>query len=382
MKKKELHIVYIITKLELGGAQKVCLELFNGLPADQIKTDLIAGSGGPLADTVQNKANVQFIASLEHAASWRTLLGDIRSFIALVQMLRKIKKENPHVVVHTHSTKAGLLGRWAAWCAGIKKRVHTVHGYAFHNHQRWIPWSVIYLLELLTSFITTHYICVSSQDVKTGLRLFPRFAERHTIIRAAVNWQQFYIPARKTTPFPIDNAIFVFGTVSCFKPQKNLFDLLSAFAIVHKKLPHTRLEIIGDGQLRTAITDWIKQQNLTKVITLHGWQTNVAPIMQKWNSFVLSSLWEGLPCAVVEARLFKLPVLAYDTGGIHDVISTYENGILYKQGDWQQLAQGMHTVATNKPLYTKLQNHADHLHDFNTTYMLSEHTRLYKKLVS
>jgi len=299
----------------------------------------------------------------------------------LIRQIKIFKKKYPNLIVHTHSTKAGITGRWAAFFAGVKNRVHTVHGYAFHAHQSKYVWFAIYLAELVTSFITTHFVCVSSQDVKTGIKLFPRFTQKHSIIRAAIDTQQF-MPAKLATAFPIENQTFIFGTVACFKKQKNLFDLLQAFALVHKKQPNARLELIGDGSLRPSIEQWIAHRKLSSVITLHGWQNQVAPIMLNWHAFVLSSLWEGLPCAIIEARLLKLPVLSYNTGGIHDVIFPGENGFLYAQGQWQQLADGMLSLTHDQPLYNKLQQYCDNLKDFDTQHMVDEHIELYKELSS
>jgi glycosyltransferase involved in cell wall biosynthesis len=236
------------------------------------------------------------------------------------------------------------------------------------------------LCELITSFITTHFVCVSSEDVKTGIKLFPRFAQKHSIIRAAVS-TEFFIPAQKINSFPVYQKPFIFGTIACFKKQKNLFDLLQAFELVHTKNNNTLLEIIGDGAMRQNIEQWIKDHNLTHAITLHGWQQSVASHMLNWHAFVLSSLWEGLPCAIIEARLLKLPVLSYNTGGIHDVIIPGENGFLYAQKDWQSLAHGMLSLTSNKELYTKLQSHPDDLKDFETSNMVQEHLQLYRTLM-
>lgn len=378
---KDTCVVYIVTQLELGGAQKICLSLFNKIPQEGITTKLISSAQGILVPQVKDSPNAILLPSLKRAVSLRGIWHEVKAFISLVRTVRRLKKEYSHIIVHTHSTKAGILGRWAAFFAGIKQRVHTVHGYAFHQHQNWLKWFVIYSVELVTSLITTHFVCVSSEDVKTGIRLFPRFAHKHSIIRAAVDWQQFYIPARRTEHFPLNNEPFIFGTVSCFKPQKNLFDLLNAFEYVHLYNPDTRLEIIGDGAQRPQIEQWIIEHGLGYAITLHGWQDTVEPIMAHWHAFTLSSLWEGLPCAVVEARLLKLPVLSYKTGGIGDVIFPGENGLLFAQGKWQDLAQGMLELSTNKELYKKLQHHHDDLYDFNNDGMVKQHIKLYEHLI-
>ena len=372
-------LVYIITHMELGGAQKVCLSLCSGFKSHQLHTYLITGRQGILADQINGPFKTIFLDSLKREVGIKALLQEIKTFFSLIKMLRTLRKQHKKVIVHTHCTKAGILGRWAAWIAGIKVRIHTIHGYAFHDHQSRIKWLLHYLPELLTSFITTHFVCVSAADAKTGIALFPRFSRKHSIIRAAIAWEQFYIPARKPeSDSPSEH--FIFGSISCFKEQKNLFDLLSAFKMVHDACPVARLEIIGDGILRPALQTWIKEHNVSDYVTLHGWQNNVVPFMLNWKAFVLSSLWEGLPCAVVEARMLKLPVLAYNTGGINEVITPGANGFLYPQKEWKQLAQGMITLIQSPQLHQKLQSYSDNLADFNDHSMIQSHHKLYKRL--
>ncbi len=374
---KKISVVYIITQLELGGAQKVCLSLHNGMPAHGIETFLIAGRG-QLADTLAPSESVFILPVLQRTVSWAT---DLQIFFNLIRILKKIKRANAHLIVHTHSTKAGILGRWAAFFARIP-RVHTIHGFALHAHQHWTSWILIYLAELITSFITTQYVCVSSYDSALGMQLFPGFNNNYRMIRAAVHWQHFYNPKKIATPYPIDGQPFIFGAIACFKPQKNIIDLFKAFNYVHEHNPHVVLEVIGDGQLRPELEDWIAQHGLAHAIILRGWQQNVAPIMQRWHAFALSSLWEGLPCAVVEARLMKIPVISYATGGIGDVIYDGKNGFLVAQKDWPALAQRMLAITFDQELHTRLQQYPDDLSDFDNGAMIQAHALLYTHLAS
>jgi len=374
--KKEIHVVYIITKLELGGAQKVCLTLFRGL-AD-VGSSLISGSHGYFVSQVQDEKSVYLLPELEREISPLFFIREARALVVLIKKLRELKQQHPHVIVHTHSSKAGILGRWAAFFVGIKVRIHTIHGFGFHDHQRTLFWLASYLVELITSCITTHYVCVSSADIATGLKIIPRFSQKYSLIRAAVDWHKFtpahYTPAQ----FPQEQAPFIFGSIACFKPQKNLFDLLQAFELVHAFNPHTRLELIGDGILRPALEAWVKEHGLVDTVYFHGWQQEVAPIMFSWHAFVLSSLWEGLPCSVVEARLLRLPVVSYDTGGIHDVIIPARNGLLYPQKKWRALAEGMKLICSDKETFAQLQRNSEDLHQFQDTTMIKQHEELYQ----
>ena len=377
MNTTNINVLYIITKLELGGAQKVCLSLVRGLQKAGANAILISGTQGKLVNQAKELSNVILIDNLKREISFNLLFHEIKSFIILIKQIRKLKKIYPNLIVHTHSTKAGIIGRWAALFAGIKIRIHTIHGYAFHSHQNKIKWAIIYIFELFASVITTHFVCVSSEDVKTGIKLFPKFSKKYSIIRAAVDYNKF---AKFNVATKTNDQKFIFGTVACFKKQKNLFDLLKAFEIAHTKNKNCFLEIIGDGDLRNEIEQWIAEHNIQHNVTLHGWQHNVAEIMLNWNAFVLSSLWEGLPCAVIEARLLKLPVLAYNTGGIHDVIIQGKNGFLYQQGDWQEMANGMLKILDDKNLYQNLQNYTEDLTEFHNAKMVKKHIELYQKL--
>ncbi len=374
----KLHILYIITKLELGGAQKVCLSLMRGLKESGNNIKLISGTDGILTNELKDSPDIIMLANFKREVSIFYIFKEIKNFIELIKKIRELKKIYPNLIIHTHSTKAGLLGRWAGLFAGVKNRIHTIHGYGFNNYQNKLTWLFTYLPELITSVITTHFICVSSEDVKTGIKLLPNFKNKHSIIRAAVEWEKFY-PTKRIYE---TKDKFIFGTISCFKKQKNLIDLFKAFKLAYQENNNCALEVIGDGELRPELESWITQNNLENQIVLHGWKHNVAEIMINWDAFVLSSLWEGLPCAIIEARLLKLPILSYKTGGISDVISQGKNGFLFEQGNWQELSMGMQKLMKNKKLCYKLKNYKEDLTDFKDSVMLQKHINLYKKFTN
>lgn len=381
---KAVHVVYILTKLELGGAQKICISLFKGTKEKGSESTLITGSEGILVDEIKDYDSVYLIDSFKHEVGFKNIINEFKSFFQIIKLLRKLKKKNKNIIVHTHSTKAGIIGRVAAFFAGIKTRVHTVHGFGFNEYQSIIKWLFIYFSELATSLITTHFVCVSQKDIETGATLFPRFKNKVTLIRAAVEYEKFYIPAvriKEKVEFINKENEFIFGTISCFKPQKNILDLLEAFKLVFQKNKKIKLQIIGDGVLRPILENWISKNNLENEILLLGWQNNVASIMKSWNCYVMSSLWEGLPCSIVEARLMKLPVIAYSVGGISEVVFNEQNGFLINPKDIKALAKRMEQISFDSNLEHQLSSFNDNLGSFNNFYMIEQHINLYKQLI-
>lgn len=380
-----VHVVYVITKLELGGAQKVCLALMQGMNQSETSCSLISGDQGVLIPQTEQFASVYLLKSLTREIGIKSVFQEIRAFFDIVSQLKKLKSKYPSIVVHTHSTKAGILGRWAAFFARIKHRVHTVHGYGFHDHQSAIKRSVIIFIEYFSSLITTHFICVSEKDHAIGIRLFPFFRKKSSIIRAAIDDVHFFSPAQKDV-ISEESETIVIGTVSCFKPQKNIFDLLRAFKFVYDNVrpdfkKRLLLQIIGDGQQRDKIQSWIVQHKLAARIELLGWQQDVVTVMRSWKIFALSSLWEGLPCAVIEARLCGLPVVAYDVGGIAEVIKNYKNGFLVPVGQWREFGEKLLGLTNDENLCRSMAQYSDVLDSFQQKVMIEEHKKLYLDLV-
>ncbi len=379
---KKNSVLYIITKLELGGAQKVCLSLLNGLNKNGDFAGIITGDEGALVGEVKNFESIFLLSEFKREVGIKNIFNEAKLFIKLIRIIKSVKKKQPNLIIHTHSTKAGMLGRWAAFFAGVKNIVHTIHGFGFHDGQNKIVWLIIYLAELATFFITTKFICVSDFDLNIGLKLFPFFKKRSCKINAAVDYEKFYIPAKKLENLKKDK--FVVGTVSCFKPQKNLIDLLRAYKKLLDDLSYEKfnkkilLQIVGDGILRHELEEFVLKNNLEKNVEILGWQNDVSEYMHSWDLFVLSSLWEGLPCAVVEARLAKLPVIAYKISGIPEVVFNDVNGFLVVAGDWESLSGRIKLLVKDKLKYEQMSNYQDNLIDFKSSAMVQDHIRLYK----
>lgn len=394
----DLHVVHIITRLDPGGAQKVCLLLLDGIQRQGGKASLISGSTGELVALAKKFDSVFLLKSLKHSIGLRSTLSDLKSFFQIIFLLRSLKKKSPNLIVHTHTPKAGILGRFAAFFAGVGKRVHTIHGLSFNKYQIWPVRIAIKTVEWFASLVTTHFICVSRADYNICQHLYPRFEKKSSIIYPAVDWRSF-IPARRADNFvgevlqKKDKEQIKIGSISCFKPLKNLIDLFGAFKnvvvyIENKKngsdkiVPRIELtlEVVGDGKLRPQLENWIMENGMESKIKLLGWKHNIQDLMTRWDIFAMTSLKEGLPCAVVEARFATLPVVAYAVGGIPEIIIHGKNGLLAKPHDLKSFTSNLSKLVLSNELRQKISTCSEDLSTFHDEAMCKKHLDLYTRL--
>ena len=333
-------ILHIITRLDLGGAQKSVLALITQLQQNNsdFEVYLISGVHGELVAQTNDLKNVMLLNSLVWEIKPKNFLLELQNFIKLIHIMRKLKKQHKTVILHTHTIKAGTIGRWAGLLAGIQIRIHTIHGFAFHPYQNKMIWLLFYLIELFNSLITTHFICVSSQDLKAGSEIFPQFSKKASIIRAATLLNDFAQSDLRLQP--AYSKIVTLGTIASLKPGKNLFELLKAFKFAQKQLKTEnialKLEIVGDGPLRVPLEIYLSHHNLSSSVKITGWTQKPMLYAQNWAGFIFTSLWEGLPCALIEIKALKIPIFAYQVGGLIDLID--QSDLTYP-GKWLELAQ-------------------------------------------
>ena len=329
----------IITMLELGGAQEVALFTAAHLDRARFRPVLLTGPGGLLTEEAQALPGVEvgIVPSLGRPIRpWR----DLRALVELVRLLRRYRPQ----VVHTHSSKAGILGRWAAWLAGVPVIVHTIHGFGITPSQP--AWLRVLLigLERLTGLITTHWVAVADVNIEEGLRwkLFHR--ERATVIRPGIDPRPFQAPLppqerdRVRAELGAASGDKLVGMVACLKPQKAPRDFVAVAARVCTRLPAARFVLVGDGDLRAAVEEDIRLAGLGDRVRIAGWRRDVPAVMRALDAFLLTSHWEGLARVLLEARAAAVPVVATRVGGAEEAITDGRHGRLCAAGDIEGLA--------------------------------------------
>lgn len=331
-------VCHIITKLELGGAQEVALHAVSHLDRSKYRPVLIAGPGGLLTDEARRLSHVDVRILPELGRSIR-LFGDLAALVKLTTLLRGLRP----AVVHTHSSKAGILGRWAAWMAGVPVIVHTIHGYGITPAQpRWLQ-RLLVMIERFTGWITTQWIAVSQADIRKG-RSWALFSDNVALVRPGIDPQPFQRAVdrgereRIRREFGAQAATQLVGTVACLKPQKAPEDFIAVAQRVITALPAVRFVLIGDGELRARVESLISRYGIQDRVYLAGWRRDVPAVMHALDTFLLTSHWEGLPRVLLEARVVGVPVVATNVGGAEEVVVDQAVGELCQAGDIEGLA--------------------------------------------
>jgi len=349
--KHKINILYVITKLELGGAQKQLLELIRGLDKARFNIFLFTAQKGILMpDALSiNELHVKRSGWLERN------LNPIKDLFSLVELFIFIKR-NKIDIIHTHSSKAGILGRIAGRLAGAKTVMHTVHGWPFHQYQPFLAGIIFLWLERIAATCSDKLIVVSQSDLHKGLKYICNNQNKYALMNYGVeidlNAEQSCEAIKKE--LRIKEGDLIVGNISCFKPQKAPLDFLKLASLVKKSHPRVKFVLVGDGILRKKIQSQILHFGLQDSFTLTGWRKDIPKLLSNIDILVLTSLWEGMPISVLEAIRCAKPVVATDTGGIREIVVDGYNGFLVKPQDIQSMSEKLSLLLNNKGLREKM----------------------------
>ena len=373
-------VLYLITKLELGGAQKQLLSLCSGLDKEKFAIYLFTADSGLLVEDASKVFGINLYLSkfLDRPINpFKDLLAffEIASFI-------KSKKIN---VVHTHSSKAGILGRLAARVAGVKRIVHTVHGWSFNDFQPYLSRHFYILLERLCARLSDKIVVVSEYDKEKGLSEHIGGRNQYLVVPYGIDHSEFKAESYSLRKeFGIPSSVLLVGMIACFKSQKAPQDFIEAARLITSKSGNVKFIMIGDGQMRGHVQELISRYQLQDKVILAGWRRDIPQVLCALDIFVLTSLYEGMPIVVLEAMAAAKPVVATNTGGIAEVIKDGEDGFLVTPKAPQEMADRIFTLLTDENLRKRLGENASLSvsENFSVPSMVLAHQQLYLKSIT
>lgn len=377
-------IVHVITRLDLGGAQHNTLHTVSHLDPARYDVLLVCGRGGFLDAQAAERAAP---ARLRRLDSLVREVSPGRDLLALLQLASLFLSEKPDVV-HTHSSKAGILGRLAAKLAGVPVVVHTYHGFGFNDFQPPRTKALYAALERLCCAVTDAIVFVSRANEAYGRAHRLGDPARYRLIRSGVDLAGY--PARLADKAK-KKAELGFGrhkplvvSIGNLKPQKNPGDFVAVAQKVSAELPEAEFLFIGEGPLRTKLEFQVIASGLSHRFRLPGWRQDAAEWLAAADVFVLTSLWEGLPRALVEAMKSGLPCVCYAADGVTDVLKDGANGYCVPVGSVSAAAQRVCGLLKDDALRARLGEAAARSigPEFEISGMVSAQEKLYDELLS
>jgi glycosyltransferase involved in cell wall biosynthesis len=353
-----MKTVHIITRLIVGGAQQNTL--LNVADQHHLHGDdvtLITGPGlGPEGSLVEKAASlglqIRVIPQLRRSIHpWR----DWSSYHSLIRALRELKPE----IVHTHSSKAGVLGRAAAHKLGIPA-VHTIHGAAFHYGQSRLAYNAYVRAEKWAAKRTAKFISVCDAMTEHYVAAGVARRDRFVTISSGMEVEPFLSPPRDPAivrgELGLGPEHVVIGKVArLFHLKGHEFVVQAAKAVV-ERCPQVRFLFVGDGILRSQLETEIARQGMTDRFVFAGLvpPERVPELIHAMDVVVHTSLWEGLARVLPQGLIAGKPVVSYDVDGAREVVIPGETGYLLPPQSVEELAAALIELADDQPLRERL----------------------------
>jgi glycosyltransferase involved in cell wall biosynthesis len=383
-----IKVMRVIARLNVGGPALHVAYLTSGLAERGYETTLIAG------DVAKGEESMAFVAEDEGVEVVRLMglsreIAPLRDLTAALRLAVEIRRVRPDVL-HTHTAKAGAVGRTAAILAGRARPrvvVHTFHGHVLRGYFPRLGTLVFRLIERLLARRTDALVAVSPQvrDDLVELEVAPR--QRFTVVRLGID-----LEPRTATDFDstelrrrlgIGPERFVIGWFGRMTAVKRTDDLVDVLVAVRARGVDACLLLVGDGTDRVRLEERAHDAGVARDVYSLGYQREVAGWYAASDAVVLTSVNEGTPVTIIEALAAGRPTVATNVGGVADVVRDGVDGFLVDVGDVDTMAARLAELAANRRLGARLGKAGQErvLGRYAVTRLVDDIDRLYRSLL-
>lgn len=347
-----IRVAVIITRMDLGGAQEAALHAAAGLDPARFDVRLLAGPGGRLDERARQMLGERFVpvAWLAHR------IAPVRDLFALVWLWAYLIRRRIQVV-HTHSSKAGLLGRLAAFLAGTPKVLHTVHGWSFNDFQSTATFTFFLGFERVLARLSDRLVVVAFSLRDKGLLQGIGSPSQYAVVRAGVDlgvWRSTPRSRSGLKKLLPNLKPKVVGVVANLKAQKAPLDFVRIAALVCRSRRDVDFVYVGDGPLKPDAEALGRKLGLARRLHFLGWQDEPRVLVAGFDVFLLPSLFEGLPCVFAEALGMGVPVVASHVDGAAELVKEGVNGFLCQPRDCEALAERVSALLDSATLRRRM----------------------------
>lgn len=333
----KIRVLHIITRLVRGGADENTVYTVYGLDRSCFHVDLLYGDRSePELMSLPNRPDISFFCIPELRREVN-LWADLR---ALWKLFRFISKGRYHIV-HTHTAKAGFIGRIAAFAARTPIIIHTLHGATFGNFLSPLMRQMYVFLERIGTFTCDKIICVG-EDLK-GRYLAKKIGppSKYVVIYSGMNLDRFFEAGRYTAErrreirekLGLLPSAIVIGNISRLEPRKGHIFFIEAAGALLKKHPEIMFLIVGDGELRGRLEQEVQCRGLAQSILFTGFRKDIEAVLSILDISTLTSLWEGLPRVLIQSAAVGKPIVTFSVEGATEVVREGKNGFIVPSMD-------------------------------------------------
>jgi glycosyltransferase involved in cell wall biosynthesis len=355
-----VRVLRLIARLNMGGPALHVAYLTDGLKDRGYETTLAAGS------LATGESTMSFVADdlgvrVEPIPQLHRDVSPLYDTLSVARIVRLIRKERPHIL-HTHTAKAGAVGRLAAVLAREARPpivVHTFHGHVLRGYFGPVATAGFRGVERSLAAATTRLVAVSPQvrDDLVDLDVAPR--EKFTVIRLGIDLDRRLTGAAGDGAelrrlFGVSPDEFVVGWIGRMTAIKRVPELLDAFRRLRARGVEARLCLVGDGPDREQVEQRAHELGVSRHTLFVGYQRDVAPYYSFFDAFALPSANEGTPVVAIESLAAERPVVASRVGGVPDVVEDGVGGTLVRVGDVEAVAAALEQLARDPELRRRL----------------------------
>ena len=336
-----MKVLHIITRFVQGGADENTISTVQGLLKQNHEVDLIVGGESDFTYLEEHNGINHFVVP--------ELKRDINPFYDVVAFwkIRDIIKKNKYDIVHTHTAKAGILGRFAAWVTRTPTIIHTLHGVTFHDFLNPLTKRFYIWLERITGCFTDVFITVGDDLKKTYINNKIGQVEKYVTIRSGMEIDKFSQAGNgnkdlnlfENQQFKLADRRVMIGTVARLEHRKGHIYLLKTASKIIKQFPNAKFFIVGDGFYREQLEEEAQRLGLTKNVQFLGFRKDIHNLLSSFDIFILTSLWEGLPRVLVQAAAAGKPIVTFDVQGANEVVKNGVNGFVVPVKDVEMLTR-------------------------------------------
>ena len=382
-----IRVLNIITRMILGGAQEYALLVVEDLSkTGEFDMTLMSGTDdgreGELLTRAEKTTKLIVVPELIRS------INPIKDAIAFWKIYRLIRRDRYHIV-NTHSSKAGVLGRIAAWLAGTPVILHTLHSLVFHDYQPWIVNRTWRIIKKICDPITDHFISVSDIISAKALAAGIGKPEKYTTVYSGMELDWFlhgeFDAAAVRHEFGIPEDAPVVGKIARLFPLKGHDQLMDAAPEIVKRVPNIRFFLIGDGILYEHLKERAEKAGILENFVFAGLvnRERIPEMISAMDIVVHTSLREGLPRALPQALAMGKPCVSFDIDGAPEVVINDYTGYLVDAYDSAGLADAICRLLGDEELRRKMgENGRRHVDpNFRTEKMVADIAEIYREFM-